>query len=71
MGLVLKLRLKRPYGAGYNVGGVGLAEGGLREKKSGPVVKPGHRGWAMELVTGGTGGVPLTVRPGGVNEPAG
>ena len=27
--------------------------GGLREKKSGPVVKPGHRGWAMELVAGG------------------
>ena len=66
MGFVLKLRLRRPHGAGYNVGRAGLAEGGgLGEKKSGPVVKPGHRGWAMELVTGGTGGAPLRVRRGG------
>ena len=57
MGLGLKLRLKRLYGAGYNVGGGRFSGGGgLREKKSGPVVKPGHRGWAMELVAGGASG---------------
>ena len=38
--------------------------GGIREKKPGPVVKPGHRGWAMELVAGGTGGILLAVRRG-------
>ena len=53
------------------LGEIGLVGGGLREKKSGPVVKPGHRGWVMELVTRETGGVPLAVRRGGVNEPAG
>ena len=29
----------------------------MREKKSGPAVKPGHRGWAMELVAGRTSGI--------------
>ena len=52
-------------GPATTLGGRFSGGGGLREKKSGPVVKPGHRGWAMALVIGRTGGVPLAVRRGG------
>ena len=48
MGLVLKLRLKRPYGAGYNVGGIGLAEGGLK----GEEIRACCETWAQGLGNG-------------------